>query len=159
FVSSYTIEDIAETLDIRRALELLACESAIVNSTDADIESLNTVMNSIEESVAAATSPAEMAQLHDRQNFAFHHKIVELSGNRRLLAIYDNLRAHLRIAYAHLSTPGWPERLASEREVHEQLLLALKRLDLPRLQAVMERHLRRSRESLLNDLRSEGRQM
>jgi GntR family transcriptional regulator, rspAB operon transcriptional repressor len=156
FVADFTLVDIAETLDVRRALELLACERAAPNAGPDDIVVLRRLMRDMEACVRGAASLQEAARAHDAKNLEFHQLLVGLSGNKRLIATYQALGAHLRIARAHLEATAWRDRLSLERAEHGAIVTALERRAVAPLQGALERHLRRSSTSLIDDLKQEG---
>ena len=151
YVKEYGVEDIAETLAIRRALELLACETIVrrSGSLSDEIEKLRSQINAIASSIDEFDSPVALARAHASRNVQFHTRIVKLSGNHRLLAVYGSLDVHLRIASAHLTVPSWEERIAVERTEHEMIVDALEERDAARLLAVMDSHLKRSFDALV----------
>jgi len=158
FVTEFTTTDYAETLDIRRSLEVLACETAVENATDGDIAELQALVDGMPETVEKATSPADAARVHDAQNLEFHLRLVGLSGNRRLIDLYADLRAHLKIARAHVDATEWLSRVADETREHQEIVKALAQRDVDALKAALDAHLRRSAASLIDDItRAEGR--
>jgi DNA-binding GntR family transcriptional regulator len=115
-------------------------------------------MHEMERCVADTSDAQAAAKMHDAKNFAFHYRIVELAGNRRLLAMYDDLRAHLRIARAHLDADTWLGRVPAEAAEHLAIVEALAARDVEAMQRALDAHLRRSSESLIEDVsRPEGR--
>ena len=152
FVAEFTREDYAETLDIRRGLELLACETACTRATAVDIAALETLMHDMERSVTEAPDPDTAAHAHDAKNLEFHQRLVELSGNRRLIAMYADLRAHLRIARAHLNATTWLSRVPIETAEHATIIEALKARDVAAMQRALDAHLHRSSASLIADV-------
>lgn len=158
FVTELTLRDYAETLDIRRALELLASETIVDTASDDDIRELEELIHKMEASVRQASSAAEAARLHDSINLEFHVRLVNLSGNDRLIHMYSDLRAHLKIARAHVDATGWQQRVPIETQEHVAILTALKDRDTQAVKAALDHHLRRSAKSLIDDIRhSEGR--
>ena len=158
FVTEFTNVDYAETLDIRRALETLACETACENATDADIAELRSLVDGMPETVLNASDPAEAARIHDAKNLEFHLKLVGLSNNRRLIALYADLRAHLKIARAHVDATEWLSRVPDETREHHDIVEALARRDVEAMKSALDAHLRRSTTSLIEDImRDEGR--
>jgi DNA-binding GntR family transcriptional regulator len=157
FVAAFTLDDYAETLDVRRALEVLACEAACRRVTPADLEALRRLMDEMERSVAGGVDVAAAASTHDAKNSAFHHRLVQLAGNRRLTAMYDDLRVHLRIARAHLNATSWLARVPIEAAEHLAIVDALAARDVGAMQGALDAHLRRSTASLIEDVsRPEG---
>ena len=159
FVTEFTTTDYAETLDIRRSLEVLACETAVENATEKDIAELQALVDGMPKTVTRASGPAEAARVHDAKNLEFHLKLVGLSGNRRLIDLYADLRAHLKIARAHVDATEWLSRVADETREHQEIVKALAARDVDALKAALDAHLRRSAASLIADItRAEGRE-
>src|SRR5690606_31611713 len=104
--------------------------------------------------------PAEAARVHDAKNLEFHLKLVGLSGNRRLIAQYADLRAHLKIARAHVDATEWLSRVPEETREHHDIVEALARRDVEAMKVALDTHLRRSAASLIEDItRGEGREL
>jgi DNA-binding GntR family transcriptional regulator len=86
FVSSLTEGDLSEVYVIRRAIEEAAVRLTIARATDADVAGM-----------FEALEAAEMAYGHDDlatawdADMAFHRSYCRLSGNRRLLSLFDSL--------------------------------------------------------------------
>jgi GntR family transcriptional regulator, rspAB operon transcriptional repressor len=152
YVAEFTPNDYAETLDLRRALEVLACETACVRATDDDVAALEDLMHRMERSVHEARETGARARTHDACNLAFHQRLVELSGNRRLISLYADLRAHVRIARAHLNATTWLARVPTETAEHAAIVEALRRRDVAAMQRALDAHLRRSSASLIEDV-------
>lgn len=158
FVTEFTSRDYEESLDIRRALEVLACETVVVHATDDDIADLKHLVEQMETSVVDASDSAEAARKHDAMNLEFHSRLVRLSGNRRLIATYGDLRAHIKIARAHVDATGWQSRVPVETQEHLNIIDALSRRDVAALKSALDTHLRRSTASLIEDvMATEGR--
>src|SRR5690606_36516656 len=97
-------------------------------------------------------------RIHDAQNLEFHLKLVGLSNNRRLIALYADLRAHLKIARAHVDATEWLSSVPDETREHHDIVEALARRDVEAIQTALDAHLRRSASSLIEDItRGEGR--
>ena len=158
FVSELGVQDIAETMDLRRALELLACETAIHTVRDQDVAALRQVLSDMEELVSnGPEANIDVVKTHYEKNMEFHTRLVDLSNNRLLNDIYQGLNAHLKIARAHVKADEWKRRLPQERKEHRAVLRALDARDLTRLQHALDAHLRRSKDSLIEDLTKGGR--
>lgn len=157
FVAEFTLDDYAETLDVRRALEVFACETACQRVARHDLDALRSLMDEMERSVIDHDDVAVAATAHDSKNSAFHQRLVQLSGNRRLTSMYDDLRVHLRIARAHLNATSWLARVPIEAAEHRAILIALEARDVNAMQHALDMHLRRSASSLIEDVsRPEG---
>lgn len=149
FVINLTAADVAETFDIRRALECLAAETAVRNVDEASIRQLSRLVEKMQNT--------RSAEEHDKHNSEFHRALVQLSGNRRLLEVYDDLNAHLRIARIHSTRKSWMSRIASEHAEHAEILEAIKQSDLAGLIDALTRHINRAKEMLAGDLREAER--
>lgn len=150
YVAEAEERDIAETFDIRRALESLAAQTAVVNVTDRDVEELEELLEGMERLGRAGYSNSAG---HDRLNTEFHRNIVALSGNQKLSEMYDELNAHLKIARVHLSSTDWATRVDREQTEHREILNALESRDAQKLADALGRHIDRSRLALIGDIR------
>lgn len=149
FVTALSPEDVAETFEIRCALECLAAEKAIPHATAADIDELRTLAHAIGD---LADEDAARLQ-HEARNIDFHKRIVSLSGNRRLVQIYEGLDAHIQIARIHRGHGDWRRRLVSELDEHLAIVEALAARDAMRVAAALRHHITRAADSLVRDLR------
>jgi len=140
YVARLSARDVAETFDIRRALESLAAESAVRHLDDAALEEIRRLLDRM-------TGPDR-----DTLNTRFHRLLIELSGSRRLVEMYDQLNAHIQIARIHQSTGDWPRRKEQERAEHEEIYEALKARDPRRLSAALASHIERAKQALIADL-------
>lgn len=152
YVSRLTAERVADIMDIRRALESLACESAIARIGAAQIRRLRGINTAMRQVADADGEEGKSQRDHDALNREFHDVIVGASGNTVLLDIYNSLKAHVIIARAHTGAPLWRARVAQECDEHERIVDALESRDLPALQEALTRHLERSKQSLVNDM-------
>jgi len=151
FVAQAEERDIAETFDIRRALERLAAESAVVNASEADLSELDLL---VEEMDSLTTGDRVDPEGHDRLNSEFHRRIVELSGNEKLCEMYAQLNAHLKIARVHLSSKDWGARVEREQAEHRSIVAALRARSADELADQLSRHIGRSKASLIGDIQS-----
>lgn len=159
FVTEFGPRDYAETLDVRRALEMLAAETICDHARQDDVRELEALIEDMERVVQEAENEAEAARRHHTMNLEFHLRLVNLSSNQRLVAMYEDLRAHLRIARVHVDAREWLSRLSMETREHEVIVCAIKDGDADRLKNALDTHLRRSAASLIDDVtRNEGRE-
>lgn len=149
YVARVAEQEIGEVLAIRRALELLAAETIVEHITEQDIVELEKIVRQIEQAADVDT--------HAKKNAEFHRRLVELSGNRTLAELYNQLHAHIHIALIHARSTTWRARSSPERIEHRAILDALKRRDADALQTTIRQHLSRSRTSLLADIQSQAR--
>ncbi|MCU0256823.1 MAG: GntR family transcriptional regulator [Vicinamibacterales bacterium] len=148
FVTSLSPEDVAETFEIRCALECLAAEKAIPHTTPDVIDELRALAHAI----ADLADEDAARQQHEARNIDFHKRIVSLSANRRLVQIYEGLDAHIQIARIHRGHDDWRRRLASELDEHLAIVEALAARDAGRVTAALRHHITRAAASLVRDL-------
>jgi DNA-binding GntR family transcriptional regulator len=149
FVAEVDERDIADTFDIRRALERLAAETAVGNAKDKDIADLDDLVRRMDATFGERNDP----EGHDRLNSEFHRRIIRLSSNQKLLEMYDQLNAHLKIARVHLSSHDWSTRVEREQVEHREIVDALRRRDADMLDEALSRHISRSKQALTGDIR------
>jgi DNA-binding GntR family transcriptional regulator len=150
FVAELSADLIAEVFELRRALELLAAELLVARGTRPDLTGLR-------ERLAALDEPMDQdgdVDEHMRRNLAFHRHFIELAENRKLLEVYESLNVHIQIARVHARWRNWQQRRRQERDEHYAILGALEDGDGARLAAAVNAHIRRSKQSLIEDLRS-----
>jgi DNA-binding GntR family transcriptional regulator len=149
YVSRVDARDLAETFDVRRALELLAGELAVEHITPEAIARMNELIIKMEKSAAARDVHA-----HLEGNFEFHELIVKLSHNRRLVEIYRQLRASIHIAGVHFRSENWLARVEQEQREHRAIVRALEKRDPETVVRAISNHLKRAKGSLVADVES-----
>jgi DNA-binding GntR family transcriptional regulator len=141
FVTVVTAEDVRETFDIRCALECLAAERAIANIGPEEIRRLKTLLKNLRR--------AGRTTAHEQYNAEFHLVIVHAAGNKRLLEMYTELNAHIRIARIHAAEADWTERLAQEQSEHEEIVEAIGNHQTGRLIKALRLHIFRARDAMV----------
>lgn len=147
FVAQINVRDMIEVFDIRVALELLAANTLLNNVTAEDIDNLNMLIQTIQN--------ATELDVHYRENARFHKYLVTLSGNQRLVALYDQLHAHVHVALVHVVAPGWWRDTQVEAGEHQAIVEAIRQKDTAVLNAAITAHLERSRRTLLQQLEAQ----
>ncbi len=149
FVAELAVEAVAETFEIRRALECLAAEHVVARLTPDLTKRFETIVTALERPV---TSERERVE-HERKNSELHSLLVQSSGNRRLAELYRSLNAHLTIARIHSRRRPDSVRLEQERREHRAILEALMARDAAALVSALDRHIRRAGNALVDDVR------
>lgn len=151
-VSSLSTEEFNELYQVREALELLAVKLAVPRLRPDDI----TVLQALIDEMSARAERSQVAAFFEA-NSAFHVRLVEASGNVKLLELYEQLLAQLgRYRLRSLTLRGNLERSVAE---HAAILRAAKRGDADRAAHLMSEHIRvpqRSLKGLSDDQFSEG---
>lgn len=148
YVARIDPREIAETFEVRAALERLAAESAVANVTAEDLAQIEALVDAADEAV----EDVERRKRHDELNTEFHRSIVKLSGNRKLYEIYEALEAHIKIARIHSASEEWQARVAQEQAEHRAIVEALRRRQAGELGEALANHIRRAQRNLLADL-------
>ena len=149
FVAELAVEAVAETFEIRRALECLAAEHVVARLTPDLTKRFETIVTALERPV---TSERERVE-HERKNSELHSLLVQSSGNRRLAELYRSLNAHLTIARIHSRRRPDSVRLEQEQREHRAILEALMAREAAALVSALDRHIRRAGNALVDDVR------
>ena len=152
FVSDLSADEVADTFDVRMALECLAAEKMISRISTQHIEVFRELIADLEKPV---TSERERI-FHERKNVELHSLIVELSGNRKLIDLYRGLNAHIKIARIHYSREGWTQRIEQEKAEHRTILDAIEKRDLTSLVQALRQHIRHASVGLVEDIKKSG---
>jgi GntR family transcriptional regulator of gluconate operon len=143
FVSSLTERDLEEVYVIRRAIEEAAVELAIAKATDADVAEMFEVLAAAE----AAYGSADLASAWEA-DMAFHRSYCRLSGNGRLLALYDHLASQtvllMRTALAARASLGWTPPV----EFHRHIANGIEQRDVRRAIDAVGAHYQYTRDRL-----------
>ncbi len=151
FVTQADEREVAETFDIRRALDRLAAETAVLNVCAQDLEELEGLVRHMDRCATRGT--AGMAS-HDRANWEFHLLIVRLSANEKLYEMYQQLNAHLQIASIHVSSRDWASRVPIAQAEHRAMVEALRERSARDLAAALAAHVDRAKLALIGDIRA-----
>lgn len=128
-------KDIEEIIDVRLALEAAAIERVCARGRP-DRASLAPLEEAVEQQAAFVEQGYRLgASEADRR---FHHRLVALSGNRRLVELY--CRAPLPLIHRLTMPPGPPSRRPVEE--HRRIIEALAAGDAHRARRLLEAHLR-----------------
>jgi len=149
YVTGVNERDLAETFEIRLALECLAAGKAIDRVTPEVISKLRRLVADLEKPVSTDLERST----HNQNNVELHDLIIELSGNRKLVDFYQRLNAHIKIARIHYSRHDWEQRMEQEKEEHREILNAFEARDSDRLVKALRTHIQRAASCLLEDLR------
>lgn len=149
FVTDPTPEEIADSFDLRRVLEIYAVEILVERAGDEAIQALRAVVDELRTLVDTPDSAAIYPEYLNLDH-KFHQKLVSLAGSPRLSQAHDreNMHAQMaRIRYRYAARD-----LTTAQAEHEQLLAALEKKDAARARQVIDAHLKRAKCSLLADM-------
>ena len=151
YVAQADEREVAETFDIRGALDRLAAETAVLHVCDQDLTELDGLVHQMDEFAALGSDGIGR---HDRLNWEFHLLIVRLSWNEKLYEMYKQLNAHLKIASVHVSSLDWAARVPQAQREHRAMVAALRARSAQDLADVLDAHVQRSKVALIADIRA-----
>jgi DNA-binding GntR family transcriptional regulator len=135
-------EDVAESFEIRRALESLAVEKAIPNLDDAALARLQDLIDSMRE--------ASDYQRWEELNESFHRTLYQASGRPRLLELIASMRRASRF-YIHLAVSAQLPNEGVDAE-HQAILDACKERNVRKAKSAIERHIASTARMLMERL-------
>lgn len=141
-VTTVSLEDLKEVLQIRGVLEGLATYLAAKMITREDIIKLERIINKMNICIIKDDTLA-----FSDLNADFHDLILKICGNKRLIRICSNLsdRAH-RFRIRSLSIPG---RLKYALKEHREILEALKKKDSEQADKLSQKHIKNVLKNIL----------
>jgi len=137
-VSELTPKAVIELFQMREALEGYACRLAAERMTEAEIEALASDLES-------SRTPEGPEGVLD-----FHTRVVEASGNDRIIEALCGDLYHLLRAYRRRSGATGGRRPLAHRE-HWQILRAIRARDPDLAESLMRSHIAHARQQLVGD--------
>jgi len=142
YVIEISRQDIDDIFPLMAMLEGRCARDAVRRAKAGDIEALNDIHERLESAARDGRIDAFF-----EANQEFHYRIQELAGNRRLLAVIQDLRKVLKLCRLHsLSIEG---RLQQSLEEHRAIMAAFKAGDAGKAEKMMHDHLLSGHEALL----------
>ncbi|MCE7795557.1 GntR family transcriptional regulator [Sphingobium sufflavum] len=151
-VAALSLRDLREILQVREALEGMACALAARHMSDADIAALAGLLDDHEgqKSVRDGTG-----YYQESKDYDFHFSIVTGSGNQRLIQMLLGDLYYLLRVYRYKSSTK-PGRAQEALQEHQEIIAALTTRDSVAAEAAMRRHLRNARRYVEEQLAAEG---
>ncbi|MBR3245081.1 MAG: GntR family transcriptional regulator [Parasporobacterium sp.] len=138
-------KDLKEVLEIRKALESLACELACKNIKDSDIRKLRTINGEI----SAAIESDDVDRI-TKKDVAFHETINEITDNRRLVQMLHQLKEHIyRYRFEYIKEMKNKKIIVDE---HERIIDSLAAKDAERASREIKLHIEIQEKYILNTL-------
>lgn len=145
-VASITEKDLKDVLEVRRTLELLACEVACERITPELLEELK----GAKEEFGSLKETEDVNRLA-AADVRFHEIIYMATGNDRLISILNNLREQMyRYRLEYLKDRGSREQLDEE---HQEIYLGIKNGDKGAVGAAICIHIDNQEAAILAGLR------
>jgi len=130
YVRRFTAQEMVDLYEIRVALESLAARLAAERVTAADVDRLESMFQDVDTSATA-----EAMRKYTPLDRDFHWRIVELSGNRQLVAALESI--HMQI-FAYQD--GIARTIAESVPEHQEFLRALRAHDSSTCERLMRTH-------------------
>jgi len=144
-VKHYTKRDVEEIFELRKAIELTALEKIARSSTLPVRSPLEKSLESQRRAWRRKDSDAYI-----RFDRSFHLMFCEMIGNRRFVAILENIRDLIHLmAVRALNREGRFEEVLRE---HEKVISSLRKGDAQSAKRAMDYHLERSKEAVLEHM-------
>ncbi|MBS1144066.1 MAG: GntR family transcriptional regulator [Proteobacteria bacterium] len=141
YVTEISRQDMDDIFPLIAMLEGRCAAEAVKRAKAGDIAALK----NIHEQLELAAKEGRIDAFFE-SNQEFHKKIQELSGNRWLLSVIQDLRKVLKLSRLHsLSLEG---RLQQSLDEHRQIMAALQAGDAVKAEKLMHDHLLSGREAL-----------
>lgn len=126
-------QDLLDVLNIRIQLETYAIKLAAQKINEKDIKNLKKIIKQMEESVDSKNALA-----YSNLNFKYHKNIINISENKKLIEICDNLHQQ---SEHWIKALGIQERLKCSLREHIEIYSSLNEKDINRAKKAMHFHL------------------
>lgn len=140
-VAALTLKDLNEILQVREALEGMACALAAQNMTDDEIVALRELLDQHQQQKSVQEGKGYYQESKD---FDFHFRIVTGSRNDRLVQMLCGDLYYLLRIYRYKSSTK-PGRAMKALQEHKEIAAALARRDAVAAEQRMREHLRNAR--------------
>jgi DNA-binding GntR family transcriptional regulator len=140
-VAALSLRDLNEILQVREALEGMACGLAAINMPDTEIAALRKLLDGHEKQKSVQENKGYYQESKD---FDFHFRIVTGSGNERLQQMLTGDLYYLLRVYRYKSSTK-PGRALEALQEHRDIVTALEARHPQAAEHAMREHLRHAR--------------
>jgi DNA-binding GntR family transcriptional regulator len=133
YVVRKTRQEVIELIQAWAALESMAARLITEHASDGDIAGLRRMFATFEGDKLQAKLDE-----YSEVNIAFHQSIIELSGNRALIRLAENLFTHMRMIRG--ATIGEDDRVDRSIRDHMNIIQALEARDTERAEDLVRQH-------------------
>ena len=141
FVRTVSIEEAREIYQVRSYIDAAVGAELARGISEAGLQDLRAMAARMHDALVADDVTA-----YHEINVAFHERMVELTGNRKLLEIYRKLLKELALYRRH--SLGQPGAMKSSMEEHAAILAAIEARDAATAGKLMGEHILASSERL-----------
>ncbi len=147
WVPHLRIDDVSDAFDVLSLLERRAGELAASRLPDRELRELGTLHERLVAQVGAGETEKSI-----RTDFQVHRRLVEAAGNRALASVHEGLA--VRVERARYIAGTSRSRMLEAVAEHEAILKALVARDPARAADEMHRHSLRTRDAVIDALRT-----
>jgi DNA-binding GntR family transcriptional regulator len=151
-VARLSLKDLHEVLQIREALEGMACGLAATSMTDAELKGLAELLDQHQQQRSVQEGTGYYKESKD---FDFHFRIVKASRNERLIQMLCEDLYYLLRVYRHKSSTK-PGRAMKALREHKEIVAALIRRDPIAAEQKMRQHVSNARQYVEELLKEEA---
>jgi DNA-binding GntR family transcriptional regulator len=145
-VVDLTAADVRDLYDVRIALERAAVER-LASLPDVDWSALSSSVTELEDADRSGNKAAST-----QSSLGFHHALCALSGNKRLLRVWEQHSELIKLAIWMRQSAGSTTIADPRLHAHSELLDALTARDSERAVALIVSHLEATRDDLMRIL-------
>ncbi len=149
YVTNPAEDEISESFDVRRVLEVYAVKLAARNMTPPRLRQIRDLVEVLGDLVRGE-SWSQIYQEYVCTDHALHLLIMEVAGNEKLRETWERVNLHVHMARVRYGTAE--TQLNWAQEEHEEILRAFDLGDVLALEQAMSHHIDRAKRSLLQDL-------
>ncbi|MEU6284454.1 GntR family transcriptional regulator [Streptomyces sp. NPDC047028] len=153
-VIDVTVEDIEEVYTLRAALDRLAATSAQRSSAESQLDELDSLVGAMADEIGGAAADDVSGARLLALDLAFHDRIYDAAGNRRLTAAWHAVRSQVHLFQLRRIALGHEHYRARVVDEHRELAALLRSDDRETLARRAEEHVDSARRSLLDGLSS-----
>jgi DNA-binding GntR family transcriptional regulator len=150
FVVNPTPDEIAESFDVRRVLEVYAVELAVQRVTESQLEQMRDLVKALRRLTEAENWERVFLE-YMPLDYSLHKLILEIAGNRRLLEIWEQVNVHAEMGRIRYGRSREEAKLAQKE--HEEILQAFEARDITVLRQIISHHIKRVKRSIVRDLK------
>lgn len=150
-VAALSLKDLNEILQVREALECLACSLAALHMPDAEIAALKKILDDHEKQKSVQE---QKGYYQETKNLDFHFRIVNGSGNERLAHMLGGDLHYMLRVYRYKSGAK-PGRAAEVLLEHRAIVAAIEARDPQAAEQAMREHLRHARRYVEEQIAAE----
>jgi len=149
-VVKLSAEDVEEVCSLRAALENLAFKCAVQRAAEKDLAAMERTVDDLSHCLKKNFSMEKALDL----DLQFHEQLVLLSGNRRLLSYWRELKSQIWFLMFSLNVSGFPK---DAHVSHRQIVQQIRRKNLKKGYDLLKEHLENGYVNLVSTCRQQKR--